>query len=85
MTTPEKFMNDHGIWVWAQPKTRTDNSVCWVANARYVPTQRRDNGLEVDPIAYKECDSIEECYEYAFDYLSKRPYLEPFQITFRPK
>lgn len=69
--TSEKFLAANGIWVWSQPKTRADNSVCWIANARYVPTKRRDNGLEIDPVAYKECDTASESYDYAFEYLTK--------------
>jgi hypothetical protein len=59
----------HGIWIWAQPKTReTDNSVCWIANGRYVPT-KRSKGLEVDAISYKECATPNDAYEHAINYL----------------
>ena len=73
--TSEQFLSDYGIWVWSQPKTREDGSVCWIANARFVPTKRKDNGLEIDPVAYKECGSIDESYEYAFNHLHQKKQL----------
>jgi hypothetical protein len=70
--TSDKFLSDHGIWAWAQPKTKDDGTVVWIANGRYVPTKRHANGLEIDPVHYKECATVAECYQYAFSYLIEK-------------
>jgi len=67
--TVTKLFEQLGVWVWVQPKTKEDGSVCWIANGRHVPTKRHDNGCEIDPIHYKECSNQLDAYNYAFDYL----------------